>query len=275
MNTQKKITGILCFLQCFVLTVLAESLPKDTIFRYLASKANYEEENIPNYALPNPLIMKNGTTINTLKQWNQKRRPELLRLFETEMFGKAPKHPKDMHFKILTEDKNALGGIATRKEVSVYLTKSDKHYFTVLIYIPNKRSGAVPLFFGLNFKGNHTISLYPGISYPTPEKQKEFLWKRLPPRGIAAARWPIEMLMENGYALATIYRGDIDPDFDDAFKNGVHPLFYKKGQHHPANDEWGTIAAWAWANELCDELFRNRQRYQCIPSSRVRTFTAW
>lgn len=58
MNTPKKITGILCFLQCFVLTVLAESLPKDTIFRYLASKANYEEENIPNYDLPNPLIMK-------------------------------------------------------------------------------------------------------------------------------------------------------------------------------------------------------------------------
>lgn len=255
MNTQKKITGILCFLQCFVLTVLAESLPKDTIFRYLASKANYEEENIPNYDLPNPLIMKNGSTINTLKQWNQKRRPELLRLFETEMFGKAPKHPKDMHFKILTEDKNALGGIATRKEVSVYLTKSDKHYFTVLIYIPNKRSGAVPLFFGLNFKGNHTISLDPGISYPTPEKQKEFLWKRLPPRGIAAARWPIEMLMENGYALATIYRGDIDPDFDDAFKNGVHPLFYKKGQHHPANDEWGTIAAWAWTMSCAMNYF--------------------
>ena len=40
--------------------------------------------------------MKNGSTINTLKQWNQKRRPELLRLFETEMFGKAPKHPKDI-----------------------------------------------------------------------------------------------------------------------------------------------------------------------------------
>ena len=71
MNTQKKITGILCFLQCFVLTVLAESLPKDTIFRYLASKANYEEENIPNYDLPNPLIMKNGSTINTMEPKTQ------------------------------------------------------------------------------------------------------------------------------------------------------------------------------------------------------------
>ena len=70
MNTQKKITGILCFLQCFVLTVLAESLPKDTIFRYLASKANYEEENIPNYDLPNPLIMKNGSTINAGRNYS-------------------------------------------------------------------------------------------------------------------------------------------------------------------------------------------------------------
>ena len=68
MNTQKKITGILCFLQCFVLTVLAESLPKDTIFRYLASKANYEEENIPNYDLPNPLIMKYPETMEPKTQ---------------------------------------------------------------------------------------------------------------------------------------------------------------------------------------------------------------
>lgn len=183
--------------------------------------------------------------------WTSERRPELLSLFETEVYGKAPGRPEGLHFQVLSEDRYTLGNMATRKEIAVYFTESDEHFMTILLYIPNKRTDAVPVFLGLNFKGNHTICDDPLVTEsvsrmkPREEGGSEVRAKGFP-RAAAASRWPVEMLIANGYGLATIYRGDIDPDYDDGFRNGVHPLFYRQGQTRPDPDEWGTLAAWAW-----------------------------
>lgn len=244
------------------------------------TKVNYDESKVPVYTLPDVLTLTNGRKVTTKKEWVEKRRPELLRLFETQIYGKAPVRSKDLHFRLLNEDREALGGLATRKEVAVYLTKDEKHYLTVLMYLPNRRKGTVPMFFGINFKGNHAIHPDEGITFPSEERMIAYGRKRMFPRGSAASRWPVEMLMEHGYGLATFYRGDIDPDFDDGFQNGVHPLYYKKGQTRPAEDEWGTLAAWAWGMSCAMDYFEtdkdiDAKRIAIFGHSRLGKTTLW
>ncbi|MCP3692996.1 MAG: acetylxylan esterase, partial [Planctomycetaceae bacterium] len=185
------------------------------------------------------------------KTWVSKRRPEILDLFKTQMYGTMPTAPRTMSFQVTSTDKNALGGKATRKEVSIHFTADKKGpHMDLLMYLPNKAKGPVPAFIGLNFRGNHTTHADPAITLNTG-------WMRPgdgivnnratdATRGTSASRWDVDAILAAGYALVTAYYGDIDPDYDDDFQNGIHPLFLKAGQKKPGPAEWGSIGAWAW-----------------------------
>jgi hypothetical protein len=219
--------------------------------------ANYDESKVGSYTLPDPLVATDGEKVTTAAQWKAKRRPEIMRLFETYVYGKTPtpSTPIKPVFTVNSEDKEALGGKAIRREVAILFTDNPTGpRINLLLYLPKGAAPGrrVPAFLGLNFEGNHAVSKDPGISLSTQ-------WLRNNPeagvvdhraseasRGSEASRWPVERILARGYALATAYYGDIDPDYDDGFQNGIQPLFYQPGQTRPAGDEWGSIGAWAW-----------------------------
>ena len=200
------------------------------------------------------------------EMWNKVRRPEILNLFETQMYGRSPGRPKGMVFETISIDEGALGGKAVRKQVSVLFSgKQDGPKMDILLYLPTGATGPVPLFVGLNFQGNHAINPDPGIrlstSWMRPQKDGTVVNNHATEkaRGAASSRWPVEKILARGYGLATIYYGDIDPDYDDGFQNGVHPMFYQPGQTKPADDEWGSIAAWAWGLSRAMDYFESDQ----------------
>jgi len=218
---------------------------------------NLDERKVAPYTLPDPLTMASGRKVTTRRQWIEERRPELMRLFQTEVYGRVPQPaaPVRSTFQIRSEDKQALGGAAVRRQISIlFSNKADGPRMDVLLYLPS-RAGAsrrVPAFLALNFEGNHAISHDPGITLSRqwmrndPNKKVVNHQATESSRGADFGRWPVERILARGYALATAYYGDLDPDYDDGFKNGIHPLFYQPGQTRPAADEWGAIGAWAW-----------------------------
>lgn len=241
-------------------------------------EANYKESRVPAYTLPEILCCESGKNIENVATWSFKRRPEILALFQTYVYGQVPETEKEVKisFQIQSVDRQALQGKATRKLVRIRVERGDRQSeWDLLLYLPNQVQGPKPVFLGINFYGNHTI-------HPDPEIPLPASWVRNneafgiannvateASRGVRANRWPVERILERGYGLANIYYGDIDPDYDDGFQNGVHPLFYREGQTQPDPEEWGSIGAWAWGlSKAMDYLVQDEE----VDAKRVAVF---
>lgn len=215
-------------------------------------KANYDESKLPPYTLPDPLMDSDGQPVKNADEWAAKRRPEILRLFETHVYGRAPEQKPQLEFTTIAEDRSALGGKAVRKEVTISIvTQKGRVPLHLLLYVP-KGGGPAPVFLGLNFNGNQAVHTDPEITLGSawirdqPELGIDDHRATETSRGCEASRWQVEQVTKRGYAVATMGCGDIEPDSDDGLSKGVRPLFYRADQTAPDADEWGTVAAWAW-----------------------------
>lgn len=245
------------------------------------------EEMVPAYVLPNVLVCADGSFVESTLDWETKRRPEILQMLTEKMFGKVP---TASHVKVTfrTDDKavTTWNDKVMRKQIAIVVSNgTETREFNLLIFQPVSDQ-PVPVFLGLNFAGNHTVHADPAIKLPTSwvnesmSKGSKSNKASEEGRGARNFRWPVETILARGYALATIYYGDIDPDFDDGFQNGVHPLFYPAGQSKPAADEWGSIAAWTWGLSQAVDFIEtdkslNAKQISVIGHSRLGKTSLW
>jgi hypothetical protein len=215
---------------------------------------NYDESKVPPYVLLDPLILDNGTPVTTRSAWWKQRRPEILHLFEENVYGRTPPDahvPLQAH--IVEIDRHALNGRAIRKQIDLYFSpQGDKGpKMRLLLYLPAHAHRRSIVILGLNFNGNQTVFSDPKIQ-PTPvwtkPKGATELLHHAPDdstRGTQTQEWQVEKIFSRGYGLATAYYGDIEPDFKDASQYSIRQLFMQPGQP-PSGDAWGAIGAWAW-----------------------------
>lgn len=203
--------------------------------------------------LPDPLVFADGSRVASPAQWPT-RRHELLRLFTERMYGMMPGRPASMRFRVVSIDRHALAGKATREQIAILLRgREDGPHIDLLVYVPNhvKRP---PVILGLNFWGNETIHADPGIRISdrwVESSHNPFIDLSCVKnnrateecRGIDAKRWPVERILDAGYALATAYRGDLDPDRRDGYDESIRSAFPDLAR---GGDNFSTVAAWAW-----------------------------
>jgi hypothetical protein len=240
---------------------------------------NYDEALVGSYTLPDPLRLLNGKPVRDAKTWYGKRRPEIIRLFEENQFGRSPDAPTGLVFDVFDKGTPAFDGKAIRKQVTIYFS-ADKSgpKMDLLLYLPAKAQSPVPLLLNISFSANSVTVNDPGI------KQGE-VWnkekKKVPAtQGLGIGKVDVLPLLEAGFGFATVYYGGIEPDFEGGLPYGVRKLYLKAGQTEPAADEWGAIAAWGWGlSRAMDYLEKdpgvNPKKVALLGASRLGKTVLW
>lgn len=211
-------------------------------FRAYYNNANYDESLVPDYTLPDMMLCLDGTRVSGVADWEGKRRPELMRLFTTYMFGRQPRPDSTFCFETVGADRKIWKGRAVRRDIMLHLTAGGPDVRLTLVWKKEKGER----------KPRKTIL---GLSFA--DSDSIYTLHKDGTRCKGGEAWQVDTLLSHGYALATFHYTDaeLDKARDDFKSSLLHKHFYQKGQSYPLPDEWGAVACWAWtASRSLDAL---------------------
>jgi hypothetical protein len=187
-------------------------------------QVNYDEQRVGKVDLPDVLATSAGRVRNPA-EWAP-RRSEILNLFREHVYGRSPGKPDRLQFETIERNDKAMDGTATLERVAVLSTRQDRsHRFELTVFLPNARPGRVPVFLLLNNR--------PATNTDPSRREK-------------SGFWPAEQVIARGYGIAALQVGELAPDNNEKFRDGVIRLFEGSSEGPRPADAWAGLAAWAW-----------------------------
>ncbi|MGB6687895.1 MAG: hypothetical protein WBE76_08640 [Terracidiphilus sp.] len=208
--------------------------------------ANYDESKADVYPnLPGPLQLNNGKSVTSAKMWWTRRRPEIVELFNRDIYGFVPPNTPKVNWELVstTQEKNGDVPVVTKKligHVDNSIDPAIKVDIDLTLSTPANATGPVPVImeFGLS---------------------KEFiamLAKRFPQfANLMNGHGPTwqQQVLARGWGYAEYIPTSVQADNGAGLNEGIIGLV-NKGQPRRL-DDWGVLRAWAWGASRCLDYF--------------------
>jgi hypothetical protein len=211
--------------------------------------ANYDESKANPYPnLPEPLVLNNGKKVTSAKVWWNQRRPEIVELFDREIYGRVPKNVPKVKWEVAGTKNEMNGEIPViTKELIGQVDNSSYPEVAVDIRVslstPADAKGPVPVI--MEFGGNPPGT---GRGFGGPGKAA--------PKQPSGPTWQQQVLAK-GWGYAEIYTSTIQADNGAGLTEGIIGLVNKGQPRQP--DDWGVLRAWAWGASRALDYFETDQ----------------
>ena len=206
--------------------------------------ANYDESKAgSDLHLPDPLLLTDGQRVASPAAWWHERRPQLVELFDREIYGRVPANAPKITWQVLstTKEQNGDLSVIVKKLVGHADNSADLHI-----------SVDIQLTLGTPANATHPVPVM--LQFSLSPEVLAALAKRFPEimRQSPGPTWQ-QQLLAKGWGYAELIATSVQDDNGAGLTRGVIGLA-NRGQPRKV-DDWGAIRAWAWAASRALDYF--------------------